>query len=816
VFKSYFAVAIRSLLRQGIHSTINVAGLAVGVTCCLLIAVFVRHELSFDRYHSRADRIYRISRDFLPLSGRPEIRLAAMPAAAAPLLAEDFPQIEKAARISYCSGASGGALVASGNATFYETGLAAADNELFEIFDFDWLHGDSTAALRAPSSVVLTESSALKYFGKTNVLGETLILENVQTVEVTGIIADLPDNTHLSFSMVASMQYLAATLGDESLRDWGLNCYHTYALLAERADPADVQRRAGEFFERHLGSGASKVTRFSMVPVTDIHLNSAREGEIRAPGSATTVYGFAAIAVFVLALAGINYMNLATARSALRAKEVGLRKAAGSRQGPLVVQFLGEAVLIALFSVAAGAAAAKLLLPAFGNFVQKSLVLDFGDAWTLPALVALTLSLGIAAGGYPAFYLSAFSPVKVLRGDVTRGAAAASLRKILVGLQFAISISLIIATTVVYEQTRYAQAVELGYNKDQIVVLRGSPTQGLGTQWEALKREWLTHPDVLGVTASSLTPGMTNNNAVPVAIPGDAREPTSMALMIVDFDFFETYEIDLLSGRTFSKDFGTDRLKPASDSERAFLSVVVSELAVRRLGLTLEEAIGRSLDAFGASATIVGVVEDAHLESVRYAIKPVIYAVPPQPQPGQPATLREGSIRVAGRNLADTLGHIDAKWRELVPDQPITRRFLDEDFEALYRNESHQARILLYFSVLAVFIACLGLFGLASFTTQQRSKEIGIRKVMGGSVLDIVWLFTEEFAKLVLIASLVAWPVAHFFMRRWLESFAYRIELSPVVFMSSALLVLVVAVLTVGATAAHAGSTRPVHSLRHD
>ncbi len=816
MFRSCFAVAIRSLLGQGVYSAINVAGLAVGVTCCLLIAVFVRHELSFDRYHGRADRIYRISRDFLPLNGRPEIRLAAMPAAAAPLLALDFPQVEKAARISRCSGASGGALVSSGNATFYEAGFASADNELFEIFDFEWLHGDPTAALREPSSLVITAGSAQKYFGRTDVLGETLVLENNQAVEVTGVIADLPDNTHLRFSMLASMQYLAATLGDESLRAWGLNCYHTYTLLAERADPADVQRGAGEFFERHLGEGASKVTGFTMLPVTDIHLNSDREGEIRTPGSATTVYVFAVIAVFVLALACINYLNLATARSALRAKEVGLRKAAGSRHGQLVVQFLGESVLIALFSVAAGAAAAKLLLPAFGIFVQKNLVLDYGDAWTLTSLGALTLLLGIAAGGYPAFYLSAFSPAKVLRGDVTRGDAAASLRKVLVVLQFAISISLIIATIVVYEQARYARTVELGYNKDQIVVLSGSPTSGLGTQWEALKREWLAHPDVLGVTASNLTPGMTNNNSVPVAIAGGAREPSSMALLIVDFGFFETYGIDLLSGRTFSEDFGTDRLKPASADEPAALSVVLSELGVRRLGLTPEEAVGRSLDAFGATATVVGVVEDVHFESVRNAIKPVVYAIPPRPEPGQPATLREASVRVAGRNLADTLAHIDAKWHELVPDQPISRRFLDQDFEALYRNEARQARILLYFSLLAIFIACLGLFGLASFTTQQRSKEIGIRKVMGGSVLDIIWLFTAEFAKLVLIASLVAWPVAYFLMRRWLESFAYRIEMSPVVFAASALLVLVIAVLTVGATAARAGSTRPVHSLRHD
>jgi len=472
--------------------------------------------------------------------------------------------------------------------------------------------------------------------------------------------------------------------------------------------------------------------------------------------------------------------------------------------------------LIALLSVAAGMTAAKLLLPAFGNFLQKDLVLDYGDAGTLTSLGALTLLVGVAAGSYPAFYLSAFSPAKVLRGDMTRGEVAASLRKVLVVLQFAISISLIIATIVVYEQTRFARTVELGYEKDRIVVLSGSPTRGLGTQWEALKREWLVHPDIESVTGSNVTPGMANNNSVPVAIAGDAREPASMALMIVDFGFFETYAVDLLAGRTFSEEVGTDRLAPGGPGRPASASFVVSELGVRRLGLTPEDAVGRSLDAFGATGPVVGVVEDVHLESVRNAIKPVIYAIPPRPQPGQFATLREASIRVTGRNLRDTLAHIEAKWRELVPDQPVLRRFLAQDFEALYRNETRQARILLYCSLLAIFIACLGLFGLASFTTQQRSKEIGIRKVMGGSVSDIVWLFTAEFANLVLVASVIAWPVAYVLMHRWLESFAYRIEMSPVEFAASALLALLVAVLTVGATAARAGSTRPVLSLRQE
>jgi putative ABC transport system permease protein len=813
MFGDWLAVAVRNLVRDGTFSAIGVAGLAVGVACFLLIALFVRHELSFDRYHGRAERIYRVSRDFLPTTTRPEIRLAAMPAPAGPLLELDFAEVEETARLALCGG---GVLVSSGNVAQYERGFVAADAELFDIFDFERLHGDPAAALRLPNAAVLTESTARKYFGRTDVRGETLVLDGNQAVQVAAIIGDLPDNTHLRFDLLVPMRYLAAALGEAVLRQWSLNCFHTYALLRDGARVADIESRTAEFVDRHLGEGASKLTSFAWQPMTTVHLSSSREGEMSPPGSRTAVLAFGAVAAFVLALACINFMNLATARAARRAKEVGIRKVAGSGRAGLIGRFLGESILVSLTSVVAGLAIAQLFLPAFGAFVQKDLALDYGNPAALAWLGALALAVGLAAGSYPAFYLSAFNPARVLRGDVTRGEAAAKLRKLLVVTQFAISITLIISTVVVQEQTRYAQNIELGYDKERIVVLSGSPTRGLGTQWEALKREWSRHPQIVGVTASNLTPGTTNNNSVPVALAGRAEEPSSMSLMIVDFGFFETYGIDVIAGRTFSEDYGDDRLVPASADQRASANVVLSALGARRLGLTADEAVGRTLEAFGASATVVGIVADVRFESARNPVKPIVYAVPPRPQPGQAATLREASIRVTGRDLPSALSHIETKWRELVPDQPATLRFLDEDFDVWYRNEARQARILLASSVLAIFIACLGVLGLASFAVQQRRKEIGIRRAMGASALDIVRLFSSEIATLVLAANLVAWPVAYAIMHRWLEGFAYRIELEFTVFVGSAVLALIVCVLTAGATAASAALARPVHALRYE
>jgi putative ABC transport system permease protein len=411
--------------------------------------------------------------------------------------------------------------------------------------------------------------------------------------------------------------------------------------------------------------------------------------------------------------------------------------------------------------------------------------------------------------------LSAFKPIRVLKGEVTRGSGAAVFRKALVVVQFAISIALVIATVVVFQQARFARSFELGYNKDQIVVLTGSLTGGLGPQWESMKRQWLANPEIRGVTASTMTPGAQNDNAIQLrAADGTELNATYMA---VEFDFFETYEIDLVAGRTFSEERGTDRaVFPTNGAPQpAPASMVLSELAVRRLGWTPEDAVGKQVNAAGLQGVLIGVVEDVYFESVRNPVKPIVYAIPPIQTTGFRA-MREASIRVSGRDLTRTLEHIDAMWRQFVPDQPVTRRFLDQDFESLYRGEQRQAQMFTLFALLAIAVACLGLFGLAAFTTSRRTKEIGLRKTLGARVGDIVRLFTVEFGSLVLLANLLAWPTAYILMQRWLATFTYRIELGATVFLASGLLALLIASITVAAVASRAARAKPVTALRYE
>jgi putative ABC transport system permease protein len=812
VLKSYLAIAVRHLLAQKLYSAINIAGLALGVACCTLIALFIRHEQSYDRQWAQSDRIYRISRDYMSVNGGPETHFSGIAPAAAPLLKEHFPEIERIARLSRCGAAGGGVLISNGETAFYETGFSTADADFLRIFDFNWLHGEPDTALARPGTVVITESAARRYFGAENPVGQTLFLDNLNNPrQVTGVVADLPDNTHLRFDFLFHIQ------GTPGLDSWQAgDCFQTYALLTRGADIGTVQRGSAQFFETRFRAGSSQATGFTATPITAIHLRSARQGEMRTPGSMTTVYTFAAIAVFVLLIACINFMNLATARAAQRAKEVGMRKALGATRSRLIAQFLGESLLITAIAVATAIAIVAAALPPFANFVEKDIGLeDLAGPEVVSLLVALTLAVGLAAGSYPAFFLSAFKPTRVLKGEVTRGSGAAVFRKALVVVQFAISIALVIATVVVFQQARFARNLELGYNKDQIVVLTGSLTGGLGPQWESLKRQWLANPEIRGVTGSTRTPGTQNDDSRQLRA-ADGTE-LNATFMVVEFDFFETYEIDLVAGRTFSDERGTDRVVlPRPDvPQPARSSLVLSELTVQRLGWTPEDAIGKQLDTGGFQGVVIGVVEDVYFETVRNAVKPIVYVVPPIQTTGFRA-IREASLRVSGRDLTQTLEHIDAMWRQFVPDQPVTRRFLDQDFEALYRGEQRQAQMFTLFALLAIAVACLGLFGLAAFTTSRRTKEIGLRKTLGARVGDIVRLFTFEFGSLVLLANLLAWPAAYVLMQRWLATFSYRIELGVTVFVASGVLALLIASITVAAVASRAARAKPVKALRYE
>lgn len=813
MLRSYLAMAIRQLLAQKLHTAINVAGLALGIACATLIALFVRHELSYDRQYVDSDRIVRISEDIA--LDRP-IHTAGSSPAIAPLLAGFFPGVEAAARLLSCYHAGGGALITVGERQFVEPRLMVAENGFFAIFELDWRRGDARTALAMPGTVVLTESTARRYFGDAEALDKTIEVFQMRLPHlVTGVVADLPDNTHLQFDLLLSMSALPA----QALEGWGGDCFHTYARLAAGADPADITSRSNEFFNQRFSEGSGRLRGFTAVPIRDIHLRSTREDELKPPGSIANVYALAAIAAFLLLIACINFVNLATARATQRAKEVGLRKAMGGTRSQLVRQFIVESLLLAAVAVAVAILLVAATLGPFAGFVERDI--GYGDLArpeVVAAVVAIALFVAGGAGSYPALLLSSFKPAGALRGQFTRGAAAATFRKGLVVLQFSISIALIVATMVIVEQRRFAETMDLGYETERMVVLTGSQDAGLGPQWESMRRRLESVPGVAAVTASNVVPGTRTGAGTQVRhIDDDDGFGGFVAnLMLVDFGFLETYEIDVLAGRALSEASGDREIgqQPGQPPPATPTSFVINRLAAERLGWTPDEAVGRLLNVSGRTGIIVGVVEDAYLESVRDPLVPVLYVVPPAARAA--AQIREASIRVTGADLERTLAGIDEVWRELGPPVPVQRRFLDDDFEALYRGERRQAQLLTAFAALAVAIACLGLYGLASYSTTRRTKEIGIRKTLGASVTDIVRIFAAEFGVLVLFANLVAWPVAYFAMQRWLAGFAYRIELGPFVFVASGVLALGIAVLTVAAVAARAALAKPVTALRYE
>jgi putative ABC transport system permease protein len=816
MLNSYLVIAIRHLLRQRLYSAINIFGLAIGMTCAVLIASLIQYELSYDQQYRNSDRIFRISRDFFPSDEEPfELHLAAIAPQAAPLLLQDFPQIEQVARINCC----GSVLLSNERNNFYDDGLVMADNELFELFDFEWLEGSAEDALAAPYRLVLTETTAEKYFGSTSPIGRSLVIEGEYSAEVTGVIRDLPHNTHLKFNALLSLSTAESIFGEGYLDDWGSNNFHTYVMLRAGETIDDIQSQSAGFFDRHHFEGASRSTGFTAMRLTDIHLSSGRDHEMTTPASKATLFMLSVIAVLILLIACSNFMNLATARSSQRALEVGLRKTLGAARTQLAGQFLGESVLISLIASMFAIVLTVALLPAFGEFVQRPLTAaDAVGAKMLAGLVVLSICVGLVAGSYPAFFLSAFSPARVLKGDITQGQAGASFRKALVVLQFSITITLVIGTAVVFAQMNFARSIELGFSRDQIVILDSSPVAGLGPQWQTIKQQLLEHPAISDVTASNLVPGQRNTNSMSIRIQGGIE--ADLTNLWVDFDFFETYEIETLAGRLFSEDFGADEMIAAPDGAQwGSASFILNELAARQFGWQPEQAIGMPFQQLtgpnsGVRGQVIGVVGNVHFESVHHPTLPMLFIVPPQELLPFPA-LRQASVRISALDIPSALNYIDQTWAEFMPEQPVARRFLDDDFDLLYLAEERQAKILGGFSLLAIIIASLGLFALTSFTTSRRTMEIGVRKAFGAGTWDIVRLFSAETSGLVLVANAIAWPLSYIVMQRWLESYTYRIGMNPLFYLCASALAFIVAWLTVGLVSAKAANNNPILALRN-
>lgn len=812
MLKSYLKIAWRNIVGNPLFSAINIVGLSIGLACCIIIMLFVQYETSYDKDWVNADRIYRVTRDFFGNN----LRLAAIAPPIAPLLMEDFSEIEDITRILV----PGQLTLSRDDLRIREEKLVIADTNIFEFFDLKFTSGDAQTALTRPTNIVMSERAAERYFGNEDPVGQTLNLMGQVDVTVAGIIEDLPDNTHMAFEIIASIAAIPLMMGPNELENWGSNNYYTYLRLPTGYDPDDLESRFPDFLIKHRGEDAPNGTGLNLQHLPDIHLTSDRDAEWRDNGSIAVVYTFSAVALVVLLIACINFMNLTTARSTQRAKEVGIRKVVGARRGQLIIQFLGESVLLTAFAMLLAVAMVELVLPTFAAFLEKPLSFSLGEPGSLAAMLAGIVVVGLMAGSYPAFYLSKFRPIDVLKGSAS-GSGSSRLRKALVVFQFSTSIALLIATGVVMIQMQYARNIDLGYDKSRNLVTSLPFFSDLWETYEPLKAELESHPGIQSVVYSSRVPGSQNLDGSGYIAEGEQstmENVQSIADIKVDYQWFDHYDVPFLAGRAFRQ--SEMRIEqPTEENPVTYAAAILNESAARRFGWTPDEAVGkiirqpqsRELDMF-IDREIVGVIPDIHFSSLHDEKKATVYSEP------NGNYGRRISIKLAPGDHRDAIAHFESTWKKIIPGEPVSWEFLDDRFDALYRAESKQAQMFGVFSMFAIFVGTLGLFGLASFTTERRTKEIGVRKVMGASVRDIVWLLTADFTKLVLFANVIAWPVAYYFMSQWLNRFAYKAPFSDWawLFIGSALVALTVAWLTIAAQASQAARARPVMALRYE
>lgn len=785
MFRSYLKVTFRNIIKHKGYSFINIAGLAIGLTCCMLITLWVLDELSYDKFHEKASYLYRVEEN-QDYSGRNyHVTVTPYPLGAA--LKEEVAEIKDSVRVVY----PGSVLMRYGEKVFFESNVRAVDPSFFHMFSFPLLAGDRNSALEAPNSLVINEEIAEKYFGREDPLGRILTVNNQHEFTVTGVMQNFPHNSILQYDMLIPYEFLKKT--GQANENFGSNSISTYVELQENVTMAQVN-------ERIVGFIKSKVQRSStdleLMPFTRIHLH-AYFGYEKTAGAIQYVYIFSIIAAFILLIACINFMNLATARSANRAKEVGLRKVVGALKRHLVRQFYGESIVFALLSLLIAVLLATILLPAFGNLAGKELSWGVtGIGWILAGLAAITLFTGLVAGSYPALFLSSFQPVKVLKGSLKSGPGSALFRKVLVVIQFSLSILLIIGTTVVYKQLNYMKNKKLGWDKEHLVYI---PLRAdIRDSYKALKTELLKDSCILAVTGTSQLPSHIGSNSGGARWDGkDPDMSTLIGFNAVDFDFCKTLKIDMAEGRFFSEEY------PA-DLSRTF---IVNEEVARIMDK--DSVVGERFSFVGVNGTIVGVMKNFHYEPVRETIEPLALIVVPQ-------RINYMMIRIPPSDINASLQMIESTWNRVVPDYPFDYRFLDERFDEMYRAESKMGTLLRYFAVLAVFVACLGLFGLASFTAEQRTKEIGIRKVLGASVAQVSLLLCREFFLLVLLANLLAWPLAYYFMSKWLGGYAYSTGLGVAVFIVAMVLALVVAIISVSFQALRAALANPAEAIKYE
>ncbi|MHB1206585.1 MAG: ABC transporter permease [Rhodospirillaceae bacterium] len=805
MLRNWFTVAVRNLAKHRLHAAINILGLAVGLASCIVIILFVRDEVSYDRWIPDAQRIYRIHTRY-DFPGRAPLVTTSSASPVAPALLQDHPQeIETATRVMALT-----PIVRRGSDIYFERGQGV-DTAFFKVFDLPLVEGDKATALSDPSAIVLNERLAGKYFNGRRALGETLTLTYgrvTRDMRVTGVIKDLPTNSSLEADFLIPLN--EQDIGREEFPNWGAQIMESYIKLKPAAAIGPVIADLGPFLKRHVKD--QEFMSLSLMALPDLHLRAAGGYSATAPTRERIVAAFSVVAALILAIASINFMNLATARATQRAREVALRKVVGAHRRHLIIQFIGESLLVATIALMLALVMVESLLPALNGLLQKQMqVRYFGGGSLLPYLLALVGMVGVFGGTYPAFYLSSFQPARILKPAVTSKLTdSVSARQVLVVVQFVISIALIICTAVVYQQTSYMRRLDLGFARDGLLVVRELMRPAAASAADTLRQEISKIPGVTGVALSGSVPTDDNNIETSVRKPGTADAMT-INLRIVDYGFFATYGVPLLAGREFSGDHAGDDI-PGTNREAAERggNVILSRGALSRFGFSSPEAaIGQPLLLGTAPMTIVGVVADMQFRSARDELPPTLFM-------RRAAYFQNLSVRFSGIGEAQARSAVEAVWRKLVPGVPFSTDFMTALVDKQYRAEQAQGTMFTTFSGLAVIVAGLGLFGLAAFTAERRTKEIGLRKVLGARVPDILRLLLWQFSQPVVAANLIAWPIAYLVMHDWLNGFEFRIGLSPLYFLGAGAAALVIAWVTIFGHAFKVARAKPIIALRYE
>ncbi|UCF62850.1 MAG: ABC transporter permease [bacterium] len=818
MFKNYLKVTFRNLWFQKGYTLINVSGLAIGLLCCLLIVMYVLDELSYDKHFLNSERIYRVG--VRGVVGDQDISGVQTSSLMAHTLIDEYPEVLNATRLHHTPNM----LVRYGEKVFNETRFMWVDSNFFDVFSIPLVYGDPATALSKDHTVAMTLEVAKKYFDDpSQAIGETVTFEDGTPYVVSAIISNPHPNSHFHYGMLSPL-----SSWEWNYEEFWLNHFmYTYVMLHKQADPPQLEAKFPSFIEKYVAGHLQRISGMSLQefeasgshlsyflqPLQDIHLKSHFTGELEPNSDIKYVYILSLIAVFILLIASINFMNLATSRSAGRSKEVGVRKVMGSTRRQLILQFLFESVLLTTIAMIIALIMMELLTPSFNNIAGKNLSLGYASNWfVFPMLISITVLVGTLAGSYPAFFLSSFRPVLVLKGMIGKKNRGRNFRNVLVVFQFGISILLFISTFIIYGQMKYIQNKRLGFSKENIVVIKrgwaiGQKPDGSlietapnATVIDAFKNDLLANPHIISITGSSSLPGKELRNVIFTPEGALKEEQHPINLYMADYDFARTLNLELVEGRFFSREV-------ASDS----LAVVLNESAARVLGYD-PPYVGKRVGFPGNSRfylTIVGVVKDFHYESLHKPIAPLLIGF-------ENLYRTYISVRIRPQDVSETIKYIEQTWSKFIPYKPFEYFFFDDDYDQLYQAEQRISVLFTVFSVLAILIACLGLFGLASFTAERRTKEIGVRKALGASVPNIVFLLSREFTKWVIIANVLAWPLAYYFMNQWLEGFAYRIEINLFTFILASLITLFIALVTVSYQSIRAATINPVEAIRYE